>query len=62
MEYDKTVPVRVSEETRNKLDAEAHTMGVKLSWLIRTILTDYAGTPEALRNYRAKFVRAPSKK
>jgi hypothetical protein len=41
MEYDKTIPVRISEETRNALDAEALKRNVKLAWLVRDILTRY---------------------
>ena len=41
MEYDKTIPVRVPEETRLALDAEAERRGVKLAWLVREILTRY---------------------
>ena len=42
MEYDKTIPVRVPEEVRNALDAEAQKRNVKLAWLIRDVLTRYA--------------------
>jgi predicted DNA-binding protein len=58
MEYDKTIPVRVPEETRLALDAEAQKRGVKLAWLVREILTQHTNDP-ALTACRSKFVRAP---
>jgi hypothetical protein len=59
MEYDKTIPVRVPPETRQALDDEAKQLGVKLSWLVRDILTQHAQDP-ALTAYRNRFIRTPS--
>ena len=41
-DLDKTFSVRISEETRLALDAEAKKRNVKLAWLVRDILTRYA--------------------
>jgi predicted HicB family RNase H-like nuclease len=58
MEYDKTIPVRIDEETRKALDAEALSRNVKLAWLVREILTEHVKDP-ALTAYRARFIHAP---
>jgi hypothetical protein len=41
-DLEKAINVRVDEETRQALDAEAEKRGVKLAWLVRHILTEYA--------------------